>query len=213
VRPPGEAVADHQIRNSNGIMLVDLLRRAGAGAVTTTHLADDRALTIRTVQVAVREHDLVITVGGVSAGERDFFPDAFAASDVRETVRGAAIQPGKPIAVGRAPNGAMVVALPGNPVSALVCATLFVRPILDRLLGREPVVAWRDVRLAAPVVPNPRRQAFRPAILERGDLARIPSWAGSGDLVHTAPTTGIVALPVQREPVPADATVPYLPWP
>jgi molybdopterin biosynthesis enzyme len=76
-----------------------------------------------------------------------------------------------------------------------------------------PALPWREVLLAEAVKPNPRRSAFRPACWanERGVI--VPSWAGSGDLVHTACTHGIVALPRQDRPVEQGAAVPFLAWP
>ena len=72
---------------------------------------------------------------------------------------------------------------------------------------------WMDVELAASVKPNPRRQAFRPAILDETGRATVPHWAGSGDLCHTSPTHGLVELPVQTEEVAAGSIVRFLPWP
>lgn len=212
-----EPVATHQIRNSNGPMIVNLLGRIGTSPVVHRHLADDRAETIDAVGTAVSEADLVVTVGGISAGERDYFPDAMEAHGVTLAVHGAAIQPGRPVIVGRTAGGTIVVGLPGNPVSALACACLFVWPIVRALLGIDPGLPWRTVELAEPVPANPRRRAFRPAILIKhngcNDRVRVPAWAGSGDLAHTAATHGLLELPVQGGTVAAGTPLRFLPWP
>ncbi|MHC4992117.1 MAG: molybdopterin molybdotransferase MoeA [Planctomycetota bacterium] len=213
VRPADGDVQPHQIRNSNAPLVSDLLRRVGAELVGATHLPDDAAATVEAVGHALREADLVVTVGGISAGERDFFPEALAHHEVRIVRRGGAIQPGKPILVGRHGDGAIVIGLPGNPVSVLACACLFAWPIVRRLLGLDPALPWRHLRLAEAVRPNARRRAFRPAILCGDDAARVPRWAGSGDLAHTAPTDGLLELPVQADPVPAGTPLRFLPWP
>ncbi len=81
------------------------------------------------------------------------------------------------------------------------------------LRGLDPALPWRAVELSAPVKPNPKRRAYRPAVLvgERG--ARVPAWAGSGDLAHTAPTDGLLELPVQSEDVAAGTALRFLGWP
>jgi molybdopterin molybdotransferase len=213
VRPVGAALERHEIRNSNGPMVCELLRRIGAEPIACRHVADDLDLATAAVAEALGESDLLITVGGVSVGARDYFPQAFAAGGVRFSLHGAAIQPGRPLLAGRAQTGAMVVGLPGNPVSALVCTCLFCWPIVRAQLGIDPVLAWRQVALAEAVKPNANRRAFRPAILVDENRARVPTWAGSGDLAHTAPTDGFVELPVQAQPVEAATSLRFLAWP
>ncbi len=205
----------HQIRNSNGIMVCELLRRFGANPIRAQHVPDEYDATIATVCDALDQCDLLITVGGVSAGDRDHFPTAFDSCSVRRFVVGASIQPGRPIVVGRAASKrqAIVVALPGNPVSALACACLFVWPIARAMVGLKSDLHWRNVELAESVRPNAHRRAFRPAIVRDDGRVVVPSWAGSGDLAHTSPTHGLVELPVQSEPVAAGARLRFLSWP
>lgn len=206
-------VAPHQIRNSNAVMLTALLERLGGNLLRHIHLPDEREATIEAVGRAVNDADLIITVGGVSAGDRDHFPAAFEQHEINLQLRGAAIQPGRPIAIGHHASGTVVAALPGNPVSALVCCCIFVRPVMRRLLGLASSLPWHNVELAEPATPNPQRRAFRPAILHDDGRASVPPWAGSGDLAHTATTAGVLALPVQRDPVQPGEILPFLPWP
>jgi molybdopterin molybdotransferase len=189
-------IKPHQIRNSNAPLVNDLLRRLGTQSMGAEHLADesDAKGGGEAVRWNLARCDLLITVGGVSAGERDHFPAAFDACGV-------------------VPNGCVVVGLPGNPVSVLACACLFVWPIVRAMLGLNPRLPWREVILAQDAQPNPQRRAFRPAILDSAGGASVPPWAGSGDLAHTAPTHGLVELPVQSEPVPPGTHLRFLPWP
>lgn len=203
----------HQIRNSNQVMIAALAIRIGAEVVFTCHVRDEADATRDAVAEAIATADLVITIGGVSAGDRDHFPDAFAASRISASLQGASIQPGRPIYVGRAPNGAVVVGLPGNPVSALACSCLFIWPIVHVMLGLESSLPWREVELAEAVKPNPNRRAFRPATLVAPDRVVVPRWAGSGDLAHTSATHGLLELPVQSETVAAGTRLRFLPWP
>ena len=117
---------------------------------------------------------LLVTVGGLSAGDRDHLPAAFAALGVTRGLHRAAIQPGKPVLVGRATGGTVVVALPGNPVAVLVVGCLFAGPIIRVLLGLDPALPWRTVELSRPVRPNPRRRAFRPACLDADRRVHVP---------------------------------------
>ena len=213
---PARKPATHHVRNSNAPMLTDLLQRMGGEAILHEHLPDDFPAVLKAVAPAFEPGppsiDMLITVGGISAGERDHFRTAFEEHHVAPIVTRALLQPGGPIYVGRHPNGCMLIGLPGNPVSVLACACLFVWPVLQRMLGLDGQLPWRTVELAAPVKPNATRQAYRPANLEAG-RAVVPAWAGSGDLVHTAATDGLLELPIQKEPVEAGTRVRFLPWP
>jgi molybdopterin molybdotransferase len=213
VRPVNAPLERHEIRNSNGPMICELLRRIGAEPVACLHVVDELELTTAAVAEALGRSDLLVTVGGVSVGQRDHFPQAFAAGGVSFALHGAAIQPGRPLLAGRAPGGAMVIGLPGNPVSALACTCLFCWPVVRALLGIAPDLPWRPVLLAEAVQPNPKRRAFRPASLTDDGRVRVPAWAGSGDLAHTAATDGLVELPVQPQPVEAATSLRFLAWP
>jgi molybdopterin molybdotransferase len=208
-----EQLLPHQIRNSNGVLVHELLHRFGAQSVDSKHIKDDLPASINAVRDALDRADLVITVGGISAGERDHFPEAFDACGIVQSLKGASIQPGRPIVVGRAPGGRSVVGLPGNPVSVLACACLFVWPIVRIMLGLESPLPWREITLAANVKPNPTRRAFRPATLISANEAVVPAWAGSGDLAHTASTHGLLELPVQPQEVAVGTRLRFLPWP
>ncbi len=211
--PVGDPVEIHQIRNSNGPQTDALLRKFGADPLGNTIVPDDLPETIRHLGESLEKSDLVVTLGGVSAGERDYFPPALKHHRVKAALTGAAIQPGKPIRIGLAPSGCIVVCLPGNPVSCLVCSVLFIWPIVRIMLGLDPSLPWQEVQLAESARPNPRRRAFRPARLESNSRVIIPPWAGSGDLVHTATTHGIVELPIQNTPVEIGRSLRFLPWP
>jgi len=210
---PTASLQNHQIRNSNGPLLLALLQRFGGGICTTLHVADDREATIAALGRAIETSDLVITVGGVSAGERDFFHVAYEACGVSLSLRGASIQPGKPVAVGRTTHGKVIVGLPGNPVSVLACAHLFVWPAVRRLMDIVEPLPWRLVTLAESVRANPHRRVFRPAALIDQQQAVVPKWAGSGDLAHTATTHGLLELPVQNGEVPKGTVRRFLDWP
>jgi molybdopterin molybdotransferase len=191
---PYEQPLPHQIRNGNNPMLAASFASMGCEVVETHHVLDNPEATNASIAEALDGCcDLVVTIGGISAGKRDFFPAAFAHSNVDLAVKGARIQPGKPVIVGKHAN-AMVLGLPGNPVSALACSLVFGWPIVRSLQGIPATLPWQEAPLANEVQPNPHRLCFRPCQLVDGKVT-VPNWQGSGDLVHTASTHGLVQLP------------------
>ena len=191
---PDETPLPHQIRNGNNPMLASVFASMGCDVVETQHVLDDPDATNQAIsEVLDGRCDIVVTIGGISAGKRDFFPAAFVKSRVNFVVKGAEIQPGKPVIVGEHEN-AVVLGLPGNPVSALACSCVFGWPIVRRFQGVTAALPWQEAPLANDVKPNPHRLCFRPCQLVNGKVT-IPAWQGSGDLVHTASTHGLVQLP------------------
>lgn len=216
LRHEAPVVADHQIRNSNQPMLAHVVPAMGGALGTVTHLPDRPGETTDALRRAIAAHDVVITVGGISAGERDCFHEALAACDVETILKGASIQPGKPIFVGRAQRDdspAVVIGLPGNPVSVLATAHLFLWPILRTLCGVGADLPWTLACLSQEARPNAHRQAFRPSKWDRGaGGVEVLPWAGSGDLIHTTRADGLCALPLSDAPIPPGSMLRLLPW-
>jgi len=218
----------HQVRNSNARLLRHLVPAFGGQCGRVVHTVDEAEPTTATLDEALRTHDLTITVGGISAGERDRFVDAIEELDLHVIVRRVRLRPGGPLTVAiRRPSsersgtenddrGGLLLALPGNPVSALVCAHLFAWPLLRSLAGVDPALPWRGGQLAEPTRSSAERQPFRPCSwttdASNGIRVRVPRWAGSGDLMHTAATDGIVELPARDGEQAADTAVRVLPW-
>ena len=221
---PATATADltpQQIRNSNGPLLSALLTGWGADLLEHRHVPDTAAAVIEACRAAAERADLVVTAGGVSVGERDLFPGAWRGLGFDTRLHGVAMQPGKPVLSVRgrvpAPEGERpvhVLGLPGNPVSVLVTAHLFVWPLLRTLGGDPAPLPWRRVRLAELVRPNPKRAAFRPARLvgDARDQAAVLAWRGSGDLSHTAAADGLLALPAASEELTPGQPLRFLPF-
>jgi molybdopterin molybdotransferase len=209
---PDETPLPHQIRNGNNAMVSATFASMGCDVTECHHVLDDPDATDAIITRALDGRcDLVVTIGGISAGKRDFFPAAFANSGVELVVKGANIQPGKPIIVGKHTN-AVVLGLPGNPVSALACSCIFGWPIARKLQGVTPELPWQHVPLATSVQPNPIRLCFRPCQLVDGKVT-VPKWYGSGDLVHTATTQGLVQLPSSKNELHEGDSVSCLAFP
>lgn len=218
VRPPATDAADlsvQQIRNANGPMLDALLQHLNVQRLDHIHILDDPGATLEVLGGATEESDVVLTVGGVSAGRRDHVPWAVGELGFETILQGASIKPGKPVFIAQARDGSnrFVVGLPGNPVSVLATAHLFVWPMLRAMSGLEAALPWRPATLVEAVSPNPRREVFRCAELigEHKDRARVIGWRGSGDLSHTSRADGFFRLPVRQQDVRAGETAPFLP--
>ncbi|TMA54835.1 MAG: molybdopterin molybdotransferase MoeA [Deltaproteobacteria bacterium] len=139
-----------QVVNSNAYGLAAAVREAGGEPVVLA-IAPDRLDDIRASVAEAARADVVVSTGGVSVGDLDFVKDALEAASFERVFWRVAQKPGKPLLFGRL-AGRHFFGLPGNPVSALVCFALYVRPALRRLQGHRrvhlPVV---QARLAAPV--------------------------------------------------------------
>jgi molybdopterin molybdotransferase len=134
--PPGAAPAADQIFESGSFSLAALVTAWGGEAVKLKAQADDLAAIARVVDAA--EADLIVTVGGASVGDHDLVKPALATLGLALRVETIAVRPGKPTWFGTLKDGRRVLGLPGNPASALVCAELFLRPLLAALTGAEP---------------------------------------------------------------------------
>lgn len=210
---PTEQMRPEQIRDTALSLLTGFARSVGAPVIGAQRIDDDAVRTNEVVAKAAASSDIVVTVGGVSAGEHDFFPDAFASIGAETLLRGASVKPGRPILVAMRPDPfCLCVGLPGNPVSALATAHLFLWPIVRHLAGQGASLPWRDATLAEGVRPNARRRTFRPVVIEQDGRVRAPAWRGSGDLMHTAPTHGLIDLAPGSDEIGAGTPVRFLPW-
>ena len=133
---PGTAPGPGQIVYSNGFALAALARREGAQVIDLGIVPDRVDATLAAIdQAALAPADILVTTGGASVGDYDLVQKALAARGLALSFWKVALRPGRPMMHGTL--GAMrVLGLPGNPVSAYVCAFLFLVPLLRRLLGR-----------------------------------------------------------------------------
>ena len=166
VQPGGTPAAD-QIFESGSIALAALVETWGGSAMRLTAAADNAEAIA--ASVAGIEADLIVTVGGASVGDHDLVKPAMERLGLSLRVETIAVRPGKPTWFGTLDaedqGGRRVLGLPGNPASALVCAELFLRPLLAALTGRDPAPAMIAARLAAPLAANgPREHWMRAAL-------------------------------------------------
>jgi molybdopterin molybdotransferase len=136
---PADLPSGSQIRNSNGPLLVGLVRAVGGTAVDLGIVGDNPGSLSETIRRGLANDVLVLT-GGVSAGMLDLVPRVMESLGVRRVFHKVSLKPGKPVWFGThrdAGRRCQVFGLPGNPVSAFVCFHLFVRAALDALAGVE----------------------------------------------------------------------------
>lgn len=163
---PGELLGPAQIVASNGFGLAALVTACG-GEANYLGIARDNLPHLDRMIAAAIGADLLVTTGGASVGEHDLIQKALAARGARLDFWKIAMRPGKPVMFGAL--GAMpVLGLPGNPVSALVTATLFLMPTIEKMLG---LVAGETIptsaKLGAPMKANDQRQDYLRATLTR----------------------------------------------
>jgi molybdopterin molybdotransferase len=209
LRDAGSAARPGSIPDSNGPSLAALARRTGAEVVRLPRIADELEATRQALRAALAEHDVLLTVGGVSVGDHDVVKQALEAEGVVLDFWKVKIKPGKPLAFGRR-GAAWVLGLPGNPVSAQLTLSLFGLPLLRALQGDAmPYPKPIRVRLAQGITQKPGRLGFYRARLD-GDLAHIHKNQASGAPTSMAHADALVMVPAESEGLPAGADAPAL---
>jgi molybdopterin molybdotransferase len=135
VEPGGRELAPGEIFDSNSFALLSQALDAGADARRVAALSDDEATIREALEDALATADVVVTSGGVSVGEKDLVKGTLLDLGVDQVFWGIKLKPGKPVFFGKY-HDARFFGLPGNPVSAMVCFELFVRPALMAMMGR-----------------------------------------------------------------------------
>lgn len=164
ITPAGTTPGPDQIFDSGGPTLAALVDRWGGQARRLAAVGDDAEAIAAAVGAA--DGELVVTLGGASVGDHDLVKPALGRLGLALAVETIRVRPGKPTWFGRLADGRRVLGLPGNPASALVCAELFLRPLLNALQGAQPGPRTLTARLAAPTGPNGPREHWARARLE-----------------------------------------------
>jgi len=214
LRAPGQPLAPGEIHDSNRVLLQSLLIAEGFEPVAWPVLPDEPKAISAALRDAAFSFDLVITCGGVSAGEKDYLPQLLA--DEGEVlfwkVR---MRPGMPLLFGRL-GEAHLLGLPGNPVSVLATFLTLGRAFLDQLQGRAEPRAMLRARLAADVVKTHERLEFLRGQLScaaDGGLQVVPNPAdGSHRLRAAALSNALIVLPEGAGQWPRGTVMDVLPY-
>jgi molybdopterin molybdotransferase len=165
--PLGAPPEPGKIHESNGLMVRLLAEHAGADVIDHGVIGDDRDATIAAVETGLGG-DVLVVSGGVSVGPHDHVKPAFEACGVDEVFWRVSIKPGKPLWFGRR-GDTLVFGLPGNPLSTIVCCSVFITPALRRLQGeRDARPNYCAGRLTTPAQASDGRTTFLTAALRPG---------------------------------------------
>lgn len=196
---PDAAVERFQIRPSNAWGIRAALQGLGCPEVELARLPDDpKTIEARLAELLARCDGLILS-GGVSRGKFDFVPSSLERLGVRVDFHKIAQKPGKPMWFGVAPGGKPVFALPGNPVSTLVCFHRYVKPFILRALGAtECAPAFIAVRGA--MRPHSELTLFLPVKVSAA-VAVPQEYHGSGDYAALGESDGFIEVSSAGEPV------------
>jgi molybdopterin molybdotransferase len=201
-----QLLAGDRLADSNTPALAALTTLAGATAIPLGPVPDDPealATAIRGAETA----DLIVTVGGVSVGDHDHVPAVIRMLGGTVLFRRVRLRPGGPTTAARLPDGRLWLALPGNPVSAMVTFTVFARPVIRRLAGEaRPVRRHQLVRIGERLSPDAKLElCLRGAWDGEGDdgmvTVRTTGPAGSALMTSMRGAELLVRVPPGSEPV------------
>ncbi len=187
--PPGATPGPDAIVSSNGVMLAALLS-THAEVIDGGIVADSTAALTRAIRAA--DADVLVTIGGASVGDHDFVRPVLASLGVELDFWRIALRPGKPMLSGQL--GAMrIVGVPGNPVSAFVCALLFVLPVLRALSGEaDPLPVTIDLPTAVDLPANGPRRDYLRAAVKNGEV--VPAHRQDSAMLHVLAAANLLIV-------------------
>jgi molybdopterin molybdotransferase len=213
--PAGEAIEPHQIRLSNGPAVIAMLSRHGYTDCEHDHIKDEPDVLEERIKDHLETADVLVLSGGVSMGRADFVPEVLQKLGVDVIFHKISQRPGKPMWFGKGPAGQAVFALPGNPVSTLVCCRQYVIPALDRassVANRPPEFAalTEDVTFA------PELTCFLPVKLlssTGGQTLAMPVHTNtSGDFASLSASDGFIELAQEQTNFPSGTVAQLKRW-
>ena len=192
------AIETFQIRSSNDIAIAAGLELAALGSCTRATLPDIPDEILSSISALHQQHDILILSGGVSMGDFDFVPAVLESLNAKVVFHRIAQKPGKPMWFGVSGAGKPIFALPGNPVSTLLCLTRYVLPALRQAAGLLARPA-ETARLTRDVEGPANLSYFVPVVLQWSatgtELAEPRPTNTSGDFSSLAATDGFIELP------------------
>ena len=213
LRRVGGALGPGEIYDANGTLLAAALGAEGAAVELLDTIEDDESAHRTAIERGLAA-DVLVTSGGVSVGPHDLVRSTAAELGVEEVFWGVSVKPGKPLAFG-VRGRTLVFGLPGNPVSSLVSAELFVKPALRALQGvRDPLPRYATARLTSAIRRNETRdELVRARTRTTDDGAEVEPLAGqeSHMIARAANADALVFVPRGEGELPRGAHVKYLP--
>ena len=211
---PGETPGPDQIVSSNNFGLAALVARLGAVPRLCPIARDTRASLLEALEAA-RGADMIVTLGGASVGDHDLVAQVFGDAGLERAFYRVAMRPGKPLMAGRI-GGAMLLGLPGNPVSAMICGEIFLTPALEAALGLPACPRRRvSARLAGAIPANGPREHYMRARLGLGAdgalAAEVFADQDSSLVATLAAANAVVVIPPGAPALEAGAPVEAIP--
>ncbi len=206
---PGETPGPDQIIASNTFGLHGLLGALGA-APRLLPIARDNRESLQTTFRLAAGADLIVTIGGASVGDHDLVGDVAEAMGLKRAFYKIAMRPGKPLMAGRM-GDAVMLGLPGNPVSAMVCGHVFLAPLVRALLGLGAAPAPRKTaRLTGSLDANGPREHYQRAHVENGEIT-VFDRQDSSLLSILARSNALAISPPGAAAAPEGSEIAYIP--
>lgn len=205
--PVGGAPNPDQIIAANGYAIAAIAQNAGAMTRLLPIAPDDRTALAHVFGLA-RGADVIVTIGGASVGDHDLVGAVAQSLGLERAFWRIAMRPGKPLMAGRM-MGAAMLGLPGNPVSAIVCAHLFLAPMLRAMQGQNPQIPHHTAALAADLPANGPRTHYMRAQVQDGVITPFAS-QDSARLALMADANALLIHDAQAPALPAGTIVPYI---
>jgi len=200
----------YQIRRSNSYALSGELHSWGFTKTKLIHLPDDKLIMSHEISNLLGQYDFLIFIGGISKGAFDFLPAIFEENKIKKIFHQVAQKPGKPLFFGKGPQGQLIFALPGNPVSALINLRRYIVPALLKQAGTT-ILDHYFVNVNEPLTSKKDFTQFIPATLENsnGKFTAHPLRSNnSGDYHSLTHSHGFLLV---NENNPQEA-IPFYPW-
>ena len=206
---PGESPKADQIIASNAYGIAALCKECGAEP-RILPIAQDNLKSIEYIIGLAQDADLIITIGGASVGKYDLINEATNNFGVDKSFHKVAMRPGKPLMAGKI-NETAVVGLPGNPVSALVCGYVFIKPLIRAMLGLEKKSAPRLMAPCSTSLPKngPREHYMRAVLLPNGYLEPVEN-QDSARLALLCDSDALLIRAAHAEAIPAKTQCEYI---
>jgi molybdopterin molybdotransferase len=176
-----ETPKDHQIRSSNVMMLKSVLLSKGFKA-NSSHLPDSAEKIKSSIDKALDSNDIILLSGGISAGKKDLIPGVLAEAGFETVFHKISQKPGRPLLVATRPDGKVVFAFPGNPISTLTCFWVYFLPWVS---GEWPEYNVKEIKF----LPKPSAELDQWIPVENGEVL---AHNGSGDLISWSRADGLV---------------------
>lgn len=206
---PGESPGPDQIIASNTFGLHALLQNLGAEP-RLLPIARDNRPSLETILRLAEDADLVVTIGGASVGDHDLVGDVAGDLGLDRAFYKVAMRPGKPLMAGRL-GGSVMLGLPGNPVSAMVCGHIFLAPVIRAMQGFPAAPPpLKTATLAAPLAANGPRAHYLRAVVEDEKIT-VFDRQDSSLLSILAQANALALSPPNAEAQPAGAPISYIP--